>query len=364
MIRSFAALALLVASAVAQEERPSAPPSWDTLTTVGYPGKQDDIVFASPTRGWYVNGFGRIYRSDDGGDTWEPLVEKQGTFYRAIAFVDEQVGVVGTVGVDYFPGVTDDTLMYRTTDGGDSWTAVEGLPNVGGICAIQVLREPFINHGVLDERVRLIAGGRVGGPSALFVSDDLGATWGEVELPERCGMVLDVHFTSRDVGLVAAATSADVRVSEALVLRTTDGGETWEEAYVSGRPFETTWKFSFPSEDVGYVSVQSYDPDPTSSKRVVAKTEDGGETWRELPLVDDHAVRQFGIGFATEELGWVGAVPHAFVTTDGGATWAPADLGRAVNKFRFVPVDEGVVGYAIGVGVHRLGTRAAPFTER
>lgn len=358
MPRALLAAVLLAAPLAAQDADAPPLPSWETLDTEAYAGKQDDIVFVSPTRGWYVNGTGRIYRTDDGGDSWQRLIEKSGTFYRAIAFVDEQVGVVGTVGTDYFPGVTDDTLLYRTIDGGETWTAVDGLPDEGGICAIDVLREPFINHGLLDERVRLIAGGRVGGPSALFVSDDLGVTWTELTLPRRCGMLLDVHFTTRDEGLLAAATSRDVQRSEALVLRTTDGGETWSEVYVSGRPFETTWKFAFPSDDIGYVTVQSYDPDADASQRYVAKTADGGETWRELALVDDHGVRAFGIGFLTDDLGWVGAVPHAFATRDGGETWEPADLGRAVNKIRFVDTPDGPRGFAIGVDVHRLAPDA------
>ncbi len=362
---TFLLAAPFTAAAASQDAAPVTPAlQWETLETESYAGKQDDIVFVTPARGWYVNGTGRIYTTRDGGDTWTKQHEHVGTFFRAIAFVDEQIGVVGNVGVDYFPGVTDDTLLYRTTDGGDSWAAVEGLPTTGGICAIQVLREPFINHGDLAERTRLVAGGRVGGPSALFTSDDLGVTWTPVAVPKRCGMILDVHFFDRSVGLIAASTSAAIDKSQALVLRTDDGGETWSEVYVSGRPFETTWKFAFPSDRTGFVTVQSYDPTSGVSKRYVAKTEDAGLTWREQLLVDDASVRAFGIGFLDEQRGWVGAVPHAFATTDGGLTWSRADLGRAVNKIRFIDGPDGKIGYAVGVGVHRLAPTATAAPDR
>lgn len=333
---------------------------WETLETESYRGKQDDLVFVTPERGWYANGAGKLYTTADGGDTWRLQHERPGTFFRALGFVDERVGLIGNVGVDYFPGVTDETLLYRTSDGGESWTAVElpeGAVARGGICAIQVLREPFINHGVLDEHVRLIAAGRVGGPAQLLISDDLGETWTASDLRDVGAMILDVHFFDRRHGLLASATDTDVTNSHALVLRTEDGGATWEPVYQSPRPFEITWKFSFPSDETGFVTIQSYDPDPAASARFVARTDDGGRSWRELPLVDDHGVRAFGIGFLDERTGWVGAMPHGFVTTDGGATWTVADdLGRAVNKVRFLrDVDGGVHGWAIGVQVHRLG---------
>lgn len=374
--RCLAASALLVCPAAAQQ--PSAPaaaqlaptplaPRWETLDTTPYPGKQDDIAFVSAERGWYVNGAGQIHTTGDGGDTWALQTDQSGTFFRAIGFVDERRGVVGNVGVDYFPGVTDETLLYRTTDGGENWAPValpEGGVARGGICAIQVLREEYVNHGVLDEAVRILAAGRVGGPAQLLVSDDLGLSWTACDLREVGAMILDVHFFDRRHGLLASATSTDVSESHALVLRTDDGGATWSRVYESTRPYEITWKFAFPSAQVGFVTVQSYDPDPEVAARVVARTDDGGRTWRELPLVEDHAVREFGIGFLDEQVGWVGAVPHAFATTDGGASWAPAELGRAVNKFRFLrDADGSVRGYAIGVGVHRL-VLDAPDAER
>lgn len=86
----------------------------------------------------------------------------------------------------------------------------------------------------------------------------------------------------------------------------------------------------------------------------MAKTTDGGNTWREIDLVDDFAVREFGIAFATENLGWVGTTTSGFQTTDGGATWTRVNMGRAVNKIRLIPSADGLVGYAIGVDVHKL----------
>jgi len=328
---------------------------WQKLTTEPYRGKQDDICFVSRRVGWYVNGAGKIFKTTDGGDSWVLMLERPGTFFRCVAFVDEMHGFAGNIGVDYFPGVTDTTPLYETIDGGATWAAVviDGPP-VTGLCALEIVRTPFINAGVLDYRVRIVGGGRVGGPAVFVHSDDLGKTWKQSAPGERCGMVLDVHFVDREHGFIAGATSTDVARSHALILATDDGGATWRPVYESARPWELTWKISFPTREVGYVTVQSYDQNPSASARFVAKTTDGGKSWSEIALVDDAKVREFGVAFVDEKRGWVGAAPHGFETTDGGATWSKAAFGNAVNKIRVVRDGAGVSAFAIGVEVHRL----------
>lgn len=330
--------------------------TWKKLPTEAFAGKQDDIFFVNRDSGWYGNGAGKVFRTADGGATWTNVWEHPGTFVRCLAFVDENVGVVGNIGPGSFPGVTDTAPIYRTTDGGTTWNAVsaiEGDPVVG-LCAFDIVSVPFINAGRLDHRPRIVGVGRVGGPAAFVWSDDLGASWKQGSLPAGAAMAFDVTFLDAKRGFIASATDADVAESRALILATEDGGDTWREVYRSGRPFELTWKLSFPTDAVGYCTVQSYDPEPSASKRFVAKTIDGGRTWSEVPLVDDHRVREFGVGFIDADTGWVGAMPHGFHTSDGGRTWTKATFGNAVNKIRFIEDDDGVVGHAIGVDVHTL----------
>lgn len=328
---------------------------WRKLKTEAYRGKQDDITFIDEQQGWYVNGYGNIYHTSDGGETWQKQLEKKGTFFRCIAFVDSLRGFAGTVGTDYFPNVSDTIPLYGTIDGGKTWTAVpyDG-PYVKGLCALEIVREQFINHGQTDYKVHLFGVGRVGAPANMMVSHDGGITWSSKSMDDNCKMLFDITMLDKNTGFACAASDQDVSQSNALILKTADGGKTWKKVYQSQRPFETTWKASFPTHTTGYVTIQSYNPDPTVKQQRVAKTTDGGETWSEMNLVEDAQAREFGVGFVDENHGFVGTMKSGYETKDGGLHWTPVDLGMACNKIRIYKGKNGkAYGYAIGVDVLR-----------
>ena len=331
-------------------------PRWQKLKTDPYNGKQDDIFFIDEQRGWYVNGGGNIYKTTNGGTTWVKQFNKPGTFFRCIAFIDSLTGFAGNVGTDYFPNVQDTIPLYKTTDGGNSWTPVSYKgPYVKGLCAIDIVKEQYINHGKIDYRYYIYGVGRVGSPANQLISLDGGKTFTSRSLDASCKMLFDIKMFNKLEGFACAATSEDIATSNALILYTKDGGKTWEKRYQSARPFETTWKVAFPTRDTGYVTIQNYNPDKTVSKQRVAKTVDGGKTWFELDLCDDHNAREFGIGFIDAQHGYVGTMTSGYETRDGGKSWTKVNLGRACNKIRIQRDAEGkTYGYAIGVEVMKL----------
>jgi photosystem II stability/assembly factor-like uncharacterized protein len=337
---------------------PQANARWFKLPTEAYKGKQDDIFFIDARTGFYGNGAGKIFKTVDGGRHWTLVLNKPGTYIRALGFVDGQTGFAGNIGTEYFPGVTDTTPLYRTVDGGATWLPVTGMsgPEVKGLCAIDILKSGFINAGNLEQRTVVHAAGRVGGPAYVMRSLDAGASWRTIDMSPWLAAITDIKFFDEMNGIVVGSDDASIERSHAVVVSTRDGGQTWQRVYTSTRPYELSWKASFPSRDVGYVTVQNYNPDKKVTQRVVAKTLDGGKTWQELALADDFAVREFGVAFADEKTGWVGTTTTGFATRDGGLTWQRVEMGRAVNKIRIVPDGEHYVGYAIGVDVYKFGT--------
>lgn len=330
--------------------------SWIQLETEPYQGKQDDITFVDENTGWYVNGYGKIFHTIDGGKTWKAQLEQKGSFFRTIAFIDQNIGFVGTVGTDYFPNVSDTIPLYKTKDGGKTWNPVNYKgPYVKGLCAIDIVKERYINHGKIDYKYHVFAVGRVGSPANVLISHDSGETWTSQSMNDDCKMLFDIKMFDKNNGIACAATSDDISKSNALILKTSDGGKSWKKVYQSNRPFETTWKVSFPTEKIGYVTIQSYNPDPNIVQQRIAKTTDGGNSWKEMNLVEDARAREFGIGFIDENHGFVGTVNSGFETKDGGISWSKIDLGMACNKIRIQKNNQGqIFGYAIGVQVFKL----------
>lgn len=311
---------------------------WKELPTEPYRGKQDDIFFIDKNTGWYGNGKGKIYQTRNGGESWELKSEMTGTFVRCLHFLDTLHGFMGNVGTDYFPGVTDTIALYETFDGGTTWKPAKNILGEypKGLCAFFEYKKLFINSGNPDYKKILFAAGRVGGPAFFMKSTDEGKTWQSQKLSIPCAAIMDVCFTSLDTGFICSASDGDIEKSAASIFKTTDGGKTWRNVYTGKRFFETTWKFSFPENKTGYATLQSYNPDTTVTRRYLLKTENNGESWTEIPFINNYKLREFGIAFTDKSHGFVGTTVGGFETTDGGNTWTANEFGNYVNKIRVV----------------------------
>jgi photosystem II stability/assembly factor-like uncharacterized protein len=183
-------------------------PKWTKLVTDAYRGKQDDIYFTDEKNGWYVNGSGKIYHTSNGGESWQMQLDKKGTFFRCIAFIDTLTGFAGTVGTDYFPNVTDTIPLYKTTDGGKTWSVCEYKGNyVKGLCAIDIVKEQIVNHGEIGYRYHVYAVGRVGTPANMMVSHDNGATFESKDLSKYGTMFFDIKMFDKNEGFACTASS-------------------------------------------------------------------------------------------------------------------------------------------------------------
>ena len=121
-----------------------------------------------------------------------------------------------------------------------------------------------------------------------------------------------------------------------IIVRSTDGGATWEDRSKPEYGTITFRRCFFEDAHSGWVA----------GLAVVLFTTDGGESWTEQ--VQRTGVRFFGIDFANQNQGWVvgdsGIILH---TTDRGTNWNPQTSGTA-NRFRAVDFIDSLNGWAVG----------------
>jgi len=311
---------------------PNAPKSW----------RCDDMYFLNPMKGWVINPYyhnafpmqyGRIFTTDDGGQTWQKLVDSSITFIRSIGFTDSLNGWFGNLGDS---SVTSDTnFMYHSIDGGNTWSPVLNFtgPRPKGICGISIVNDTVI-----------YAYGRYFGPAVLMKTMDGGQTWNSQSLDSIATGLVDGYFFDKDTGFVTGCYGSPPM---AQILSTFDGGATWQVRHQSLRAQEIVWKISFPTRDTGYASIESgldniTNPDTT----YYLKTIDGGITWQEYIFKTNGFYDMQGIGFINDTVGWIGgdSVDSTYKTTDGGNTWAvdntfgvltpPYNLEFVINRFR------------------------------
>lgn len=324
------AIAVLLAAAPVHAQ------PWEA-TSIPPTSRFNDVYFTTPDSGWAVSGTAQIYRTTNGGETWSLQFSQPESHLRSVGFLNGSRGFAGNVGEGEF-GTTDRVALYETSDGGVNWSPMDIFhgPAPKGLCGMYVVNDSTV-----------VAVGRVRGPAFFARTTDAGETWHTTNMDEYAAGLIDVYFPHPDTGFAVGLTNVDHVQSSGVVLATTDGGETWEERFVTSRTGEWIWKMSFPTRRTGYASLQRNYSGPI----YFLKTSDGGQNWEEKLFTSGYYFVQ-GIGFVDENTGWIGGNSSSppYVTTDGGDTWEPTEIGLRLNRFRFL---SDTLGYAAGATVHR-----------
>lgn len=184
---------------------------------------------------------GGIYKSVDGGLTWElkGLEDTQAIGRIVIHPTKSDWVYVAALGHPW--GANEERGLYRTTDGGDTWERINFVSEDAGFVDIDMHpRNPDVLWATSWERVRGPYFFRSGGPgSAIWKSTDAGDTWEKVEgngLPETMLGRLEVAIAPSYPQVMYAMVEAEApeeadedgnRHASGLY-RSADGGETWE----------------------------------------------------------------------------------------------------------------------------------------
>ena len=183
-----------------------------------------------------------IYRSRDGGDSWENLGLTDSEHLSRIVVHPKDSNTVYACALGHLWNANQERGVFKTTDGGKSWQKVLYRDENTG-CAEIVMdpKDPNVLYAAMWDVRRQPFNFRSGGPgSGLFKSTDAGATWHELRkgLPQgdlgRIGLAISAANTTRVYAVVEAK-------NHTALYRSDDAGESWSEVNssfnIGGRPF-------------------------------------------------------------------------------------------------------------------------------
>ncbi|HSR42354.1 MAG TPA: hypothetical protein VLL48_09285, partial [Longimicrobiales bacterium] len=179
-----------------------------------------------------------VYRSRDGGRTWElmGLVSSEHVGRILVDPRDGDVVLVAAEGPLWSPG--GERGVYRSTDGGGTWNRVLAVDENTGATDLEFHPgDPDVVYAATYQRRRQIWSFLAGGPgSGIWKSTDGGETWREVTegLPAGDMGKIGLDVTPADPDRVYATIEADDE--ERGFYRSLDRGESWERRsdYISG----------------------------------------------------------------------------------------------------------------------------------
>ncbi len=295
-----------------------------------------------------------VYKTTDGGKSWSNMGLKDSEHIGMIVVDPRDSDVVYVAAQGPLWNAGGDRGLYKTTDGGATWERVLHIDDDTGVSEIHMdPRDPDTLYAVAYQRRRHVWVLLNGGPaSGVHKSTDGGKTWKAINkgLPGvdkgRIGMDIAPSDPDRLYAIVEAAQD------KGGFFRSDDMGETWRKVsdYVSTSP----------------QYYQEIEVDPTNPDRIwslstwLGRSENGGADWDRVSIqwkhVDDHAI-------------WIdpSATDHVLVGCDGGIyeTWDDGDNWHfkpnlPVTQFYKVHVDYDAPFYSVYGGTqdnNSLGTK-------
>ena len=294
-----------------------------------------------------------IYKSVDGGKSWENAGLKESRQIGGIIVDPRDSDVVYVACEGSAWGSGGDRGLYKTTDGGSTWEPVLTISENTGVNSIVMdPRNPDVIYASSEQRRRHVHTKIGGGPeTAIYKTTDAGENWKKLSsgLPSAHmgGIGLAVSPANPDVVYAIIEAAGDAGG----FFRSTDRGMSWE-------------KMSDHHSSGQYYNEIFCDPvneDKVYSMETVSKyTLDGGKTWKNLGLdnrhVDDHAL---WIDPDNTDHILIGGDGGIYETFDMGKNW-DFKTNLPITQFYRVAVDNSEPFYYVYGGTQDNNSMGGP----
>ncbi len=307
---------------------------WRPLGPTNMGGRVSAIEgVAGDPRTFYVGGAdGGVFRTRNGGTTFEALFTDQPVYSvgaLAVAPSDPNVIWLGSGEGDPRNSSSYGNGVYRSTDGGDTWSYL-GLDGTERIKRIRV-------HPDDPDVAWVCALGRAWGPNperGVFRTTDAGATWDKVLYVDEDTGCSDLDLEASNPRVLYAGMWTfrrrpwrfDDGGGETALWRSSDGGETWQSlAHRPGMPTE-------PMARIGVAVAQSapetvYLISETRTQGQLWRSDDRGQSWRTVNDSRDINFRPFYYS----DLRVDPTNPEVLITLSGGLSKS-TDGGRTFQR--------------------------------
>ncbi|MEM7278039.1 MAG: glycosyl hydrolase, partial [Pseudomonadota bacterium] len=309
----------------------------------------------------YGNG---LYRSRDGGNSWENI-GLEGSERIGMIRVDPRDSntvFVAAQGPLWSGG--GERGLYKTTDGGENWRKVlgDGLGNTDaddrytGVSEVHMdPRNPDVMYAVSWQRLRSVAVLMDGGPgTGIHKSEDGGETWRELSegLPEGSRGKTGIAISPQDPDVIYATIEENNRKGG--FWRSSNGGETWEK------------RNDYLSSGTGPHYYQELFASPHHFDRVYQMdvhlhvTENGGEDFTKLEHDSKH-VDHHAMAFDPNDENYllVGNDGGIYESYDLGKTWRFVN-NMPITQFYKVAVDYDLPFYNVYGGTQDNNSQGGP----
>ncbi|MCY4170111.1 MAG: glycosyl hydrolase [Bacteroidetes bacterium] len=297
-----------------------------------------------------------IYRSHDGGQSWDHMGLKESMHISRIVIHPENSDViwVAAQGPLWYSG--GDRGLYMTTDGGQSWQRTLGDSEWVGVTDVVIdPRDPDVLYAATWQRHRNVAAYMGGGPgSGLHKSTDGGQTWQELTkgIPTSNLGKIGLTISPQNPDIVYAAIELDVRTGG--IFMSSDRGASWEKMSdaVAGAtgPHYYQELYASPHQE-GTIYLMDVR---------VQVSHDHGRTFYRMSGTDKH-VDNHAMGFRMDDPDYIlmGTDGGLFQTYDGTKSWD--FIGNLpVTQYYKVAVDDHEPFYRIFGGTQDNGSHGGP----
>jgi photosystem II stability/assembly factor-like uncharacterized protein len=220
---------------------------------------------------------------------WHVICSLENVYMSALSFPDADTGFAVGSEVDN-GGYFLHGLIYKTTDGGDSWSAYTDI-------SIPDLFTVFFTDSYT---------GYAGGTGCILKTTDGGDHWATI-FNDRTSNIQSVYFPDESTGYAVGLFG--------LILKTTDAGQTWANQ-VSGTNC-LLQSVDFLDNQTGYST--GYWNQDNDLHGIILKTVDGGTTWDSIPYPGQELPN--AITFTTSDIGYVLGSNTVLKTTNAGNSW-------------------------------------------